>query len=39
MKNGKGMIDEYKSMMENGTWKLVDFPQNVKPLDANGFTE
>jgi hypothetical protein len=28
----KEMIDEYKSMMQNGAWKLVDCPQNVEPI-------
>jgi hypothetical protein len=26
------MIDEYQSVMENNTWKLVDCPQDVKPI-------
>jgi len=32
MKNGKKMVDEYKAVMENGTWKLVDFPLDVEPI-------
>lgn len=26
------MLEEYKEMMENNTWKLVDYPNNVKPI-------
>jgi hypothetical protein len=35
----QSMVDEYELVIENGTWKLVDIPRNVKPSDANGFTE
>ena len=28
----KTMLSEYNSVLENGTWKLVDFPSNVKPI-------
>ena len=28
----KAMLSEYNSVLENGTWKLVDFPSNVKPI-------
>jgi hypothetical protein len=26
------MVDEYKAVIENWTWKLVDFPPDVKPI-------
>ena len=26
------MVDEYQGIQDNNTWKLVDFPQNVKPI-------
>lgn len=26
------MIEEYQVVMENNTWKPIDFPQNVKPI-------
>eukprot|EP00253_Pinus_taeda_P002701 PITA_02701 len=26
------MIEEYRAVIDNNTWKLVDFPQNVKPI-------
>ena len=26
------MLSEYNSILENGTWKLVDCPSNVKPI-------
>ena len=26
------MVEEYKEVMENNTWKLVDCPNNVKPI-------
>jgi hypothetical protein len=26
------MVDEYMELMDNGTWKIVDFPLNVKPI-------
>lgn len=26
------MIDEYKLVIENGTWELIYFPINVKPI-------
>ena len=28
----KSMLSEYNSVLENGTWKLVDYPSNVKPI-------
>ena len=28
----KAMRSEYNSVIENGTWKLVDYPSNVKPI-------
>ena len=28
----KSMLSEYNSVLENGTWKLVDCPSNVKPI-------
>ena len=27
-----GMIEEYRVVIDNNTWKLVDCPQNVKPI-------
>jgi hypothetical protein len=26
------MVDEYELVIENNTWKLVDFPPKVKPI-------
>ena len=26
------MLDEYQAVQDNNTWKLVDCPQNVKPI-------
>jgi hypothetical protein len=26
------MLDEYKAVIENGTWKIVDCPPDVKPI-------
>ena len=28
----KAMLSEYNFVLENGTWKLVDCPSNVKPI-------
>jgi hypothetical protein len=30
----QAMVDEYDSMIANGTWKLIDCPTNVKPIDC-----
>ena len=26
------MVDEYQAVLDKNTWKLVDCPQNVKPI-------
>jgi len=26
------MVEEYKAVQDNNTWKLVDCPQSVKPI-------
>ena len=28
----QAMVDEYDSVIANGTWKLVDCPSNIKPI-------
>jgi hypothetical protein len=28
------MINEYDSVLANGTWNLVDFPHDVNPIDS-----
>jgi hypothetical protein len=30
----QAMVDEYDLVIANGTWKLVDCPTNVKPIDC-----
>jgi hypothetical protein len=30
----QAMVDEYDSVIANGTWKLVDCPIDVKPIDC-----
>jgi hypothetical protein len=28
------MINEYDSVLSNGTWNLVDFPHDVNPINC-----